>query len=395
MKVFFILSRFPYPLEKGDKLRAYYFIREISRKHEVILYAISDDKVSNEQLGMLKPYCSSVHVFRKGKLQVAWSLLKTFFSSKPLQTGYFYSAKAKLEIDSILSIQQPDVIFCQLIRVAEYVKNQPFPAVLDYMDAFSKGMQRRIQSAPFYLKPVFKLEWKRLLRYESEIFDSFVQRTIISKPDREMISHPGKAEIIIIPNGVDLQHYSSAPEQEKEFDLVFTGNMSYPPNVAGVHFLVQQILPLLLDEFPGLRILISGATPVKSILAYEGKNVHVTGWVDDMRVSYRRSGIFVAALHIGSGMQNKVLEAMASRLPCIVSGLVNNALSAREGEEILTAESAEDFAGKIKRLLRDPEAAQRLADGGYNFVKKNYEWSRVGELLDQTLEETAAVSKLL
>ena len=384
MKILIILPRFPFPLEKGDKLRAYHFIKYLSKQHELILFALNDTRVKREYLEEINPFCKKIKITRIRRCIAYFNIIKAFFNGLPLQSGYFYSSKAKKEIYKLIEIHQPDYIFCQLIRIADYVKDIKIPKILDYQDAFSAGALRRMQIVPQPLKFILGLEYKRLQFYEKYCFDYFDHKIIISKTDRDLINHPKNHEIQIISNGVDTDYYK-ASEQEKTTDLLFTGNMAYPPNVHGVKYLVEQILPLVKKKYPGIRLLIAGAHPHHSIRALKSANVEVSGWIEDMRDCYAKSRVFIAPMLIGAGLQNKLLEAMSMGLPCITSPLANSALEAKENVEILVGSSVEQYAGHVFRLLEDPEYAKELGIQGKRFVIKNYSWDSAGEKLNQLL----------
>ncbi|MBE9480689.1 MAG: glycosyltransferase [Bacteroidetes bacterium] len=385
MKIFILLSRIPYPLEKGDKLRAFYHIKYLSKNNEITLFALNDSKVNKEKaFQALQPYCRSINFFDLSKFSILFNVLLAFFNGKPLQSGYFFSSRAKNRINKIISETKPDHIFCQLVRVAEYVKNQNIPKTLDYQDVFSKGVERRIQPASFYLKPLLKLEYKRLLKYENKIFDYFDNKTIISEPDRELIPHPEKDKIVIVMNGVDTDFFKPI-DRKKEYDIVFTGNMGYPPNVNGVEFLVKQILPIVRRNKPEIKVLIAGANPDRKVIAVKSKNIHVTGWVEDIREYYAKARIFIAPMQIGTGLQNKLLEAMAMKIPCISSHLANNALNAKSGKEIKIGNSAEEYAQHIIYLLDNKDKADEIALNGYNFVLNNYNWEKATEKLEELM----------
>ncbi len=380
MKIFVLLSRFPYPLEKGDKLRAYNQIKQLSKNHEIHLCAISDINIDKKYRNALDPFCKSVTIINIRKPGIALNILKAFINGKPLQTGYFYDRKAQQKIDILIEKIKPDHIFCQLIRVSEYVKTKKIPKTLDYQDVFSKGVERRSHTASFYMKPILKLEYKRLLKYENEVFDLFDNKTIISIPDRDLIPHPDKDKIAVVINGVDTDFFKPM-ETEKEYDLVFTGNMGYPPNVNASLYLVKEILPLVRKQKPEITLTLAGASPHPDVKALESKNIHVTGWVEDIREFYANARIFIAPMQIGTGLQNKLLEAMAMKIPSITSPLANQALEAKPGKEILVGNSPEEFADYIIKLLDDKKLSEELADNGYSFVQKNYNWeSATGKL---------------
>lgn len=368
-----LLSRVPYPLDKGDKLRAYQQILGLSKNFRIILVCLNIGQVSPKAFNHLNPICENVHVIRLNRFSIYWRLILNIFKDKPYQIAYFYSKEAHKELDIIIEKYLPQRFYCQLIRVAEYAKKYSiFEKNLDYMDALSAGMQRRIETAPFYLKPILKSEANRLLKYEEEIFSHFEKKTIISKFDREHINHPNSSEIKVIPNGISPDYFENL-NQVKTNDICFTGNMSYPPNVEGASYLVKNILPLLSNS-QDVKVLISGKSPSVIVKRLAHDNIEVTGWVDDMRMSYAESKIFVAPMIIGSGLQNKLLEAMAQGIPCITSSLANEALGAQDKEEILIANTPEEFATYIEDLLKSEEKRNYIGKRGQLYVKNNFSW---------------------
>ncbi len=383
-KLIFIVSRFPYPLEKGDKLRAYYQLNELSKKFEVTLIAISESKIHNEHLMKIKALCNAVHIIKINRLSILFNLIMALFSGRPLQTGYFFSWKGKQNVTKILNEVAPDHIYCQLIRCAAYVKDyHNCPKTIDYMDALSKGIERRIKQQNFLLKWLFKLEYRRLLAYERTIFDYFENKTIISEQDRDYIFHPEKEKIKVISNGIDPSFFENL-QLDKEYDLVFVGNLSYAPNVEAV----QYILKFILKNNPNWTCLISGANPGRTIkeLCASNKNVRLVGWVDDIRESYQKGKIFIAPMMIGTGMQNKLLEAMASGLPCVTTKMTNNAIKAEDKREIIVANTPETFVQIIDNLLADNAMLNQIGNSGKDYVQNNFSWEQVTLPLIQIIE---------
>ena len=379
-----MLSRVPYPLIKGDKLRAYHHIKELSKHNEIILCALTDEAVHPDALSELNKFCSKVFIFRLKWYKIIFNVFKTYLGKNPLQVGYFLDNKIRQSIDAVVRETQPDHIFCQLIRTSEYVKNYKIPKTLDYQDVFSKGVERRINTASFFMKPIFKIEYKRLLKYEENIFDYFNNKIIISKPDRDLIPHKNHQSIHVIPNGVD-QTYFYPQNTEKKYDLIFTGNMAYPPNINAVEYLVNCILPILIKQKPNIKILIAGAHPIMKIKKMHSENIFVTGWVEDIRECYAQSKIFIAPMQIGTGLQNKLLEAMAMQLPCVSSEMANKALGAQDGKEILLGNKPDDYIKHILLLLEDKQYAEQIASGGFNFVSNIYNWEKLTDKINNII----------
>ncbi len=387
MKIFIILSRVPYPLEKGDKLRAFNQIKELSKNNEVFLFALNDIKLDKNALPELKKYCSGITILKLTRFAIVLNLIRTLFDGKPFQVGYFYFHKAQKKIDALIKQQQPDHIYCQLIRTAEYAKAYPsIGRTLDFMDVFSKGMERRQSTSAFYMKPVLGIEYRRLLKYERKIFDFFDNKTIISDQDKSLIPHPRKNEIVVVPNGVDTDYFKPISFQ-KEFELLFNGNMNYPPNVESVQYLVNKVLPLVWKQLPTVRLLISGASPNNKVLELKSDKVVISGWMDDIRENFAKSKILVAPMQISIGLQNKLLEAMAMKLPCVTSTLANNALGAIPGQQILVADKPEEYAQCILSLLKNEEQLNQIAENGYQYVMRNFNWNQTTQILEKLFQK--------
>ncbi|MEO7087598.1 MAG: glycosyltransferase [Bacteroidia bacterium] len=383
----------PYPLEKGDKLRAYNQLKELAKKNEIILFAINDGTLHKDAIHELKKYCSKIKIVSLSKPQIVWNLVRGFFTGLPFQVAYFYFKKAQIEFDSFIQKEKPEHIYCQLIRTSEYVKNYSnIPKTLDYMDIFSKGMERRKEKASVFLKPFFGIEYKRLMKYEKNIFDSFDQKIIISEQDKNFIPHFEKQAIQVIPNGVDFSFFKPS-EEKKKFEILFNGNMNYPPNVESVDYLVKKILPLVHQKLPKTKLLISGASPSSKVLALQSPFVFVSGWTNDIRKNFAKSKILVAPMQISIGLQNKLLEAMAMQIPCVTSSLANNALGAKNGTEILVADEPEEYAKHILYLLENPEKAAEIALNGFQFVVKKYNWENSVAQLQFIFEREKSTSK--
>lgn len=385
MKLFVLLSRVPYPLEKGDKLRAFNQIKELSRKHQIVLFALNDTKLDEKAMTELKKYCVAISIVKFSKFTIFFNLVRAFFNGKPLQVGYFYFNKAQKKVDELIAKHKPDHIYCQLIRTAEYIKKYPqIPKTLDYMDVFSKGMERRKSTEPFYMKPFLAMEYRRLKRYENKVFAYFTTKTIISEQDKNFIPHPQKQNLVVVPNGVDTSYFKPITHK-KEFDLLFNGNMNYPPNIESVEYLVEKVMPYVWHKFPGTRLLISGASPSKVVLDLASEKVIVSGWVDDIRLNFAKSKILVAPMQISIGLQNKLLEAMAMQLPCITSSLANNALGAKPNEQILVADNPEQYARHIVDLLQNEAKAKQIAMNGYQFVVNGFNWQSTTAILEELI----------
>ncbi len=383
-KLVVCLSRFPYPLDKGDKLRAFHQMQQLASSFDVYLICTSDIKISDSNQKELKKFCKEVWIYKLTPWKIAWNLFMTIFSTKPFQVAYFYQFSIHRKIKKVLEEIQPDFIYSQLIRTSEYVKNyHACSKTLDYMDAFSKGIERRMISKKGITRWVFKQEYQRLVNYERQIFEYFEHHTIISNQDRAFIAHPRQKEITILQNGVT-SFKEGNYETSKNTDLLFTGNMGYPPNVEAAFFIHQKILPFLAKN---TNCLIAGVNPPAALKKLSSENFLVSGWVEDMGECYAKSKIFIAPMFIGTGLQNKLLEAMAMGIPCITTSLANKALQATPDLEILIANTSEEFVNQITKLQANPVLYAQISQEGKNYVHTNFAWKTCNDILIELLSK--------
>lgn len=385
MKLVVVTSRFPYPLEKGDKLRLYFQIKHLAQRHEITLLSLADEFVSADSLNHIKSFCNAVHVFPINKNRARWNAIKSLLGKTPLEVSYFFNQKIKRKFEEIIHQVQPDHIYCQLIRMSEYVRHLPYPKSLDYMDAFSIGMQRRADNSNPIFKAIFNRDSSQIADYESVIYHDFNNHMIISEQDRMHLSFFEKERIHVLPNGVDTHFFTPMPEIAKEYDIAFVGNMGYYPNVQAALFLAKKILPKLRTKFPKINLLIAGARPTQEIKNLASENIQVTGWVEDIRTAYASATVFVAPIFYGRGQQNKILEAMAMGIPCITSDQVNEAIGAKNGLSILIANDEESCQEQISLLLKNKELQQKLSQNGLDWIRSNFSWEKYGQQLEDLI----------
>ncbi len=373
MKIVFLTSRFPYPLEKGDKLRAYHQIKSLALEHEVHLLSITDLTLPKSYFEKIYEITPHIHVVQMSPWERYNSLLKCLIHQRPFQIGWFYSPSAASLLGSIIDKINPDHIICQLPRMAEYVRYSKFPKTLDYMDSFGIGMMRRAQVAGMWTSWLYKLEAQRMLTYEEELSTDFDHLTIISEQDKNSFKFEQKNNMVVIPNGIDHNYFQFNAGIKKEYDIIFIGNMGYLPNIEAAEYIVHQILPLCPQTF---KVCISGATPAPRVAKLQSIQVTIQGWVEDIRGAYSKGKIFVTPMWSGTGQQNKILEAMAMGIPCITTSLVNNAIGAKPNEEILLAETKEEFASHIMALKNNPQLYLKLQSNAIKFVKEHFSWEQ-------------------
>ena len=396
MKLAVLTPRFPLPLNKGDRLRIFHQLGLLNEHFDIDLHCLSFRRITSDELSELKSRCERVTVHQlswtKALFRMGWSL----FSRRPFQVLLFTERRLVRHIRAQIMARKPDVLFAQMVRTAEYVKDlDAVPHVLDIMDTLHAGAEREAEHAPWWKRPLLQEEGRRLLRYEHRMPHYFDACTIISEQDRQLLPHPDRSNVHVVPNGVDTDYFT--PESNppalagrKTYDAAFCGNLGYAPNVVAARFLVNEVAPAF-ARIAGrpLSLLICGAQPAVSVLALQSNDVDVIGDVADIRSAYLSAPIFVAPMLVNTGLQNKLLEAMALRRACITTPRALAALGTHVETAVTTAADAAAFAAELHRLGSDEEALTRMGHAGAQLVKQHFTWQAASVKLVALLKSHA------
>ena len=213
------------------------------------------------------------------------------------------------------------------------------------------------------------------LDYERKTTAGYFEfQTIISAQDQNYIAHPDQKQMLVLPNGIDATFFENLDVVQK-FDFVFVGNLSYPPNIDAVNYILDNILPL----YPNRTLLVAGAKPSKQIVSKisKVKNCTLLAGMKDIRAAYLQGKIFLAPMQIGTGMQNKILEAMALGIPCITSSLVNNAIQGKQKKHLWVADQIHEIKEGIDWLLLDNNNYKKIQEDAKVFIKNQYQWTEI------------------
>lgn len=368
MKLFFITSRFPFPIEKGDKLRVYYQLIELSRYYDIYLFSLSDYAPEPDHIKAIQPYCKEIINVTHNRMSSIKSIMAGMLSKVPIQTRYFYSSILERKLIKAVDHIKPDHIHFHLIRTTEYLKSHQKTSSVDLMDSFSLGISGLENKFTWLKKQFYKLEGRLVTGYEQTVAKRFGKSFIISERDRHHIDEQRLFGIEILKNGIDTVQFSKKIIR-KTHDIVFVGNLGYMPNIEAV-----KVINLLAKRNPDWTFLIAGARSESLSSIQLESNITMLGWVDDIRDAYCAGKIFLAPIHHGSGLQNKILEALSLQLPCITTSFVNDAIQASPGKEIIVADTLDEMEQSVKDLFNNQEQMTDCALSGYKFVTNNFSW---------------------
>ncbi len=398
MNILFLSHRIPFPPNKGDKIRSFNEIKFLSKEHNVYLATTCDDINEYDYIPKLEEFCNDIHaVYFNKRLRV----LRSFFCSKPFSVSSFYDPGIQEFVDRTIREKSIDVIFCFCSSMAEYVLRTPkfnedglhgIKLIIDFVDLDSDKWRQYAEYSKIPMKWIYHIENKRLFQYEKKINDIFHHSIFVSSREKKVLRRlsPNIKNIEVIPNGVSLDFFSateefnlSEPEEfvpsqsltGKSLALVFTGVMDYFANEDGVKWFCEQIFPIIRKKIPQVEFYIVGNNPTDVVWNLsEIDGVTVTGYVEDIREFYMLADICVIPLRIARGLQNKVLEAMASGKAIVATSNASDGLICHENEDILIADSEEEFAEKVITLMENDLQRDLMGGKAIMNVEENYSW---------------------
>lgn len=400
MKILWIYPEFPYPLTSGF-LRGFHLLRLLGKDHAITFLALTSEKsISPERVQALKPYAERIEIFSKcssseprwlsifGRIPIlGWRLLEYRNTRNAVE-------QVRRTAHTLLQQETFDVVLFDGREALPVLEGIKAPIVVDCGDTNSTRTLQQMRQARLLLRPRLLFHYVKERRIEEALARKTPYRCFISTRDRaNLLGSADRSEIV--PQGVDDSYWKRRSPASGRNCIVFSGVMNYPPNEDAAVFLLDTILPLVRRLFPPLEVLIVGRDPSPKLMevARRHPDVTVTGFVDDVRPYLERADIFVAALRFASGVQNKVLEAMAMEVPVITTPVVAAGLW-MDGIEppLAIGLSAEEIAANITRLLEHPEERTRLAAAGRQFVEAHCSWSRSAYKLEKLCMAAATES---
>jgi sugar transferase (PEP-CTERM/EpsH1 system associated) len=395
MRILFVM---PYPPSR-IRVRSYEFLVQLQKRHDV---TVVTQCVSEQELADVEELRKRGHKVVKvdeSKKQAALRSGLALLSSLPLQAAYARSRRFMQEVQRLCEEGSFDVVHVEHLRGIASMEPlaHMYPLVWDAVDCISLLSKHTMSAGPsFSVRAVARLEYKRTLRYEAHMLDTLQNVVVTSDRDRQAMIGLRRmhkqdlkssddelgAGITVLPNGVDLDYFHPMHEPRRRLNLVFSGKMSYHANVATALYLCQHIMPLIWEHRPEATLTIVGNKPPKVIqnLACD-RRIEVTGYVEDMRTYVGRAEVMLSPMVYSVGIQNKVLEAMALGTPVVVTTQIAEALHAHPGQDLLVAESAQEFAAATLRLLDDADFRATLSRNGRDHVEQAHDWEEVAERL--------------
>lgn len=382
----------PYPPDKGEKIRAWHFLRHLAGRHRVHLACFVRSPEDLRHVGALEEICASVCWRPLSPIGARLRSLARLATGEPLTRGYFHDRRLQEAIDRAVAEYRPKRLFVFCSAMAPYAERHlSVPAIIDMVDVDLEKWRQYATASSGLSRIVYAREGRTLLALERRA-SRFADRVLfVSGAEADLfrrLAPEVAARVCHIGNGVDLGHFDPQRRFPNPFDegpaIVFVGTMDYRPNVDAVRWFASQVMPILRRVAGRPSFWIVGANPRAAVRSLARRDIRVTGRVEDVRPYLAHAAAFVAPLRMARGVPNKVLEAMAMAVPVIATPAARAGVTA--GREIIEASTAPEFALSIRDVLADRKAAARLGGRARERVKRDFGWEASFAALDRALE---------
>ncbi len=393
MRILFVTPYVPSRI----RVRPFNLIKLLSKTHEIALVSLVVDDYERALVRDIERYCVSVDLVELPKWQAYARCLLALPTAMPLRVAYYRSPAFAQCIKEVIYRQKIDVVHGELIKVVPALKSvfegENIPVLFDSVDCISWYLRQTLDTTHNPLKKAFiYTELQKMRRFEQKALADFDRLIISSVHDRdrlsELIGSPSTIEVV--SNSVDTDFFTAQSDTRVADSLVFCAKLDYFPNAQAILHFCENILPLVWQKCPRVRLTIVGNNPPKAVRALTAdERIMVTGYVPDIRPFLGAASVALAPLLVAAGTQFKVLEALSMGAPTVTTPKCARALGAEDGVHLLEAGEPQAFAEAVIRLLNDAEYADQLGRAGRQFVIERYSWTGAAENLRRLYDAIA------
>ncbi len=391
-EVLFLAHRFPYPPDKGDRIRTFHILQWLSRHARVHLACLADEPFEMESLKQLKCICERVEVCSLGKYSSRVRMAASLARGMTASVGAFQSAALKKTVASWARQRGYVAAMASSSALAHYLRIPELQRTRTVIDLVDVDSQKWLDYAGKTLGPrrwLYHMEGKRLRRLECELSGWTKAVVLVSEAETQLYrSFSGAERAYTIPNGVDLEGFQFKERPgSQESGCVFIGALDYYPNVLAACWFCRQVWPEIHERNPQATISLVGRRPAPEVRRLSTiPGVNVVGQVADVRPFLAAAAVVVVPLKLARGVQNKVLEALAMGKATVASPQSLVGLQANGTPPVLTASDPSEWVDAVIHLLDDEVDRRRLGIEGRRFVESHHRWEQCLEPLCAILD---------
>ena len=393
MKILFVTESFPYPLNTGGKIRTFHVLKGLCSAHEVVFVSNYEPHVDEINFHAVEELVSDFHVVphnKKNSLALGLKVLWSLFSNIPIVVSRHYNPQMKKKIAS-LKQQEFDAGHFDHLDSSIYLEciEDGVKLFLDQHNVVTNQIKSSLAVESNWLKKIYMmLQARKTKQYEENTCSRMNRCFVCSDADKAyLLEISPDASLEVIPNGVDVEYFSSLPKNvpekcshlSKGKTVIFVGTLDYGPGEMAVKYFCNEILPILHKKDPDICFIAVGQNPPAFLnrMADRDNRILVTGRVSDIRPYVASALIFVVPLLSGSGTRLKILDAMSMQIPIVSTSIGAEGLETVSGINILIADEPQHFAESVLNLMESKTLQEKLKSNAYSLVSERYSWRTI------------------
>ncbi|MEX0648463.1 MAG: glycosyltransferase [Balneolaceae bacterium] len=390
MKILHLYPYLPAPPTFGGALRIYHILKHLTEYHDVTVGGYSehgDEKYFRREFPSLE---NKMHFIKRSHEKYRRLMqLYACFTSHSYWYQWSQSKAFERKLNELLERQNFDFVISEFASMGHFELETDAIRILDAHNVEYDNFRRmsKLNYSPIRRK-YYEREFKRSFHEEVAAFKRHDAIFTTSARDGKLIQKDApKPAHFVIPNGVDTDFFQKGNTRSEPFTLVFTGSMRYVPNYDGMIYFIEEIFPEIKKEVPEAKIYIVGSGPPNILKKHQSDSVIITGFVDDVRPYIDRASVFVVPLRMGSGTRLKVVEALSMQKPVVSTSIGCEGIDVENEKHLVIRDHPQAFAEAVLELFKAQKLRNRLISNGYELVKNKYDWSVIGESIDEALHQ--------
>lgn len=395
MKLLWAATNFLHPTTRGGQIRTLEMLRQLHRRHEVHYAALANPD-EPEGVARAGEYSSRVFPFKfrpaqKRSPRFALEVALGAFSKLPVAIGRWRCVEMTDRLGKLIREERYDAMVCDFLSTAINFPALEKAALFEH-NVESVIWKRHAENARDPLRRIyFQLQERRMLDFEAAACRRAGHVIAVSEKDVATIGELFGVGSTAVATGVDTDHFRPPDSQQRPQGLVFVGSMDWMPNIDGIRWFAEEVLPLIRARRKDLPVTVVGRMPPPSVqaLAAADPYLKVTGTVPDVRPYLWGASVSIVPLRIGGGTRLKIYESMAAGVAVVSTTIGAEGLDVADGETIALADSAAEFARRSLDLVDDDEARRRMSAKALEVVRSRYSWERVSRDFEQILAHAA------
>lgn len=390
MKLLIVMASCPFPSQVGSAIVAYNNIKEISKNHSIYFICFDAPK----ERGDFDKFVVQIEVVRSKKVPRLIQLFRNVFYMLFGIPAFITASKShemQTLVKDLIERNKFDALLLYEISAIQYCPPSIYNKMIVNIENPQSINLNRIRRLPIWSlwqKVKLFVHARLTERFENRYLPKMAKVLLLSEADmQDMREQGGYDNIGCVSYGVNKRSIKEIVgyEGRSEGMIIFSGTMFHPPNVDGALFFLQQIFPVVLQEYSTAILWIIGAEPdmrIRDAATCFGEHVVITGRVNDMSEYLQRAKVSICPVRLKIGVQTKILEALSWGTPVVTTSAGNSGIGGCSGNELWVEDEPNIFASRVVSLLRG-EDWQQLSEEGRKLVEERFSWERSAMELEQ------------